>query len=276
MMIKQNLYIALLLSSNLFAITPYDVSSLVSYGKSPVEVSKKFSELALKKITLHQMLNEHFDTQEKAIDLQIQTAFGISALKWKALETKYYSIVNNDPLYKPLAAPFAFSHDPIIKKTQELLKSYGMNPAAVTIIDSTENCPGYVLSTLTYFNKPIHTLYLDISYLQTLTSYEYTAIIKHELMHLWYADPIRLALILTLIHDHEAPSINDYRKNFEMRADVMGTFHETTDIQGLSLWCSKYVSLDTESFSSHPTFSQRITALKTLLAYKTEALKHAI
>jgi Zn-dependent protease with chaperone function len=168
--------------------------------------------------------------------------------------------------------------NPIIKKAQELLKAYGMNPCAVTIINSTYYSPACVTTTLSY-NNPTHTLYLDIPYLQTLSPQEYTAIIKHELMHLWYADPMRLTLLFPLIpclNPDNEPLIGDYRKNFEMRADIMGTFHDTADIHGLASYFSKYISYDTGYNPSHPTFAQRLAALKGLLVYKSEAVKYAV
>lgn len=268
--------LALLLSFISCFLTGYDVKKLMPFGKSAQEISNNIKLLAVQKVKVSDAINLHFEQQEQEIYKKIWATNKISAPLWTNKMQQFNNLVAQDQLFKPMAG--SVKHSPqensIIKKARELTAAFGMNPAALSIIDSA------AIGTAGVVSQPLggriqHTLHLHIAELSMLSEQEYTAIIKHELMHLWYGDSLKLNVLAPFF---SAPSnsslLSDFRKNFEMRADIMATIHDTKDIAGLSSWCNKYSFIDQYPNVSHPTMSERIGALKQLSTYLSEEKKH--
>ena len=274
---KTSIFLALLFSINA-CINGYDVTSFFPFGKAARAITAAIKQLTAKKVTLLDAINEHFDKQEKEIINKIKVKYGISDATWKAHEQLYNQIVAKDPLYKPLTGKLTQSpsENPILKTAREVLINFGMNPEAVPILNSSVLGTAGVLTDLSLNNTPSHVLHLHISELEILTQQEYTAILKHEIMHLWYADSLKLKLLYKFFPLYfNDPLIDDYRKNFELRADIIASIHDNKDARGLSSWFAKNSIFDSYSIdNTHPKFSERVQALKQHLAYQQEEKKY--
>lgn len=278
--VKSYLSLIVLLSGCINSLNGYDVKNLQPFGKTAIEIIKNIKKLAEQKITIIDSINLHFAKQENEIIDQIKTKYHISDAEWQTVQNYYENLIAQDPLFKPFNQKI--THQPyehtIIKKAREMIAAYGMNPNAVTILDSGAFGTAGVISSVNN-NVPTHALHLHIPELQLLTDQEVTGIVRHELTHLWYSDSLKLTVCWNLFSSKfnplSEPLISDYRKNFEMRADAIGTIKNNNFIQGLSTWFQKYTHLDQYAGDGHPTFTDRINALKMLTWYVNEAKKPA-
>lgn len=262
----------------------YNVSSVMPFGKTAPEISAAIKSFAIKKISLAQALNTHFAQQEEEILNALRIKYKIATQDWNTMQQDFEKLIAQDLLFKPhIGAPAHKPSDhPIIKRARELMIRFGLNPQAVSIIDKPIEEIAYIMVRLDNNNKVARRLCLNIDELSLLPEDEYSAIIRHELMHLWYSDTIRQLFIKRLfatkfpsqnIFESE-PLITDYLKNYEFRADVMATVHSTSALQGLISWFNKSLWEDKDSKGRYPLFAQRIETLKNIYHYLDLEKKH--
>lgn len=264
-------------------INGYDVKKFFPFGKTLREINTNIKLLAAQKVKVVDAINLHFEKQEKEIIDKLKTKYKISEADWKATQQRYERIIATDPLYKQHTGTIAHQPNdhPIAKKARELLVAYGMNPNAITIMNS-DLFGTAAVNTAFDNNTPIHTMHLHIPELSMLSEAEYTDIIKHELMHLWFADTTKLSICGPLFASRFAPDTNpsneplilDYRKNFEMRADIFSKVHDANPLGGIATWFKKNTWTDQYNDATHPSFTERLDALKQLSSYLTEAKKY--
>lgn len=269
-----------LLLSGIQSLVAYDVKTLTPFGKNPQEINKNIKLLAAQKVKIIDAINNHFAQQEFEIINKIKAKYKIPEANW--LNTKKYfdGLIANDTLFTPLNRSITHGTNDhrLIKKAREIIVAYGMNPMAVTIENSAEFGTAGVLTTPTINNKLAHKMCLNIPELEMLSEEEFTGIIRHELTHLWYSDSLKFNVFFPLFASKfdpmTEPLVADFRKNAEMRADVIGTIRNTKNMQGLSSWFKRYTQYDQFANNSHPTFTERINALKQLSSYLNEAKKY--
>ena len=301
--IKLGLLIGCLLAGNSILIC-HDVTTLSPFGTSKTEIAENIKSLVAQKQTLIDALNLYFDKQEREILTKLCAKYNISD-KESAWQELFEELVSNDPLFTPKSQQII--DDPndhaVVKKTRELIQTYNMNPEAITIEDTKTT----TAATSTTIKEGIlrHKLFLDFSELETLPDQQVTAIIQHELMHLWYSDSLKTLIYSCFIENKKQcdieldPLYADYLKNAEIRADVMATFHSTDSLlalmsyfatiswteklnqnnksylQEFTNWLKKKLGMQKIKYpDDHPTCSERVDMLKQLLSYLNEEKKH--
>lgn len=251
-----------------------EIRSLFPFGKTNQEISSAIKELATKKIPISDAIHEHFEMQQQQIMAEIKSKNNIPDAQWKEFEKTYQSIIANDPLYKTNVASKQtdFEQDPVIKKVREVIAQCGLNPDAVSILYTSTHGTN-VESIMLSNNVPRHTLFVNLFQLKRLNYDEIIAVLKHEAMHLKYADSLRMALLeqsFPYVFHLDTIRLNDHRKNFELRADIL-SIGSQKEAESLSSFFSKNKAADSEHKDEvHPTIVDRIDAIKQLQHYMKE------
>lgn len=272
--------LALLLAFNGCLLTGYDVKTLMPFGKNAQEISNRIKLLAAQKVKISDALNQHFDQQEREITQKLLAKYNVTQAEWDGKIQQFNKLVARDPIYKKFTGILV--HKPldhaIIRKARQLLVDYNMNPEAISIVDSPNAGTAGVM-TMVNNNSINYTLHLHIAELSSLSEAEYTAIIKHELMHLWYGDGIKTSVCFApafsqKFNPYDETLFLDYKKNAESRADVMGAISDSKDIAGFASVCAKYSVFDKFGNLDHPSWAQRAAALQQVSYYLQEEKKY--
>lgn len=270
-----------LLSINAYTICPFQASQLPHFGNTQNEIQSYIHSLANINMSIKDALEWHFETREQEIIRSINQQYGIHPDSWTQIENTFFDIMANDPLFKPTTGIIHHrpGEHPILKTARVLLANAGMNAHVVNMISTQTPCGIEIKTILTANNIPKHTMEFNIADLSRFTPDEYSALIKHEIQHLWYGDPLKARLYATILPSYASISnanISAYIKNFELRADIMSAIDSISDINSLIRWCQKTAYYDGENYSDplHPTFAQRITALQTAAYYLTEEQRY--
>lgn len=277
----------------------YDVTTLMPFGNTSQEISTNIKSLVTQKQSLIDSLNQHFEKQEKEILETLRCKYNIPEEEWLLGQILFKEHVDNDPLFN--STKEAINHDfndhHLIKKTRELIQEYDLNPAAVSV----ENTKNVIAGVITYTKDsvPHHTLFINISELETLPLNQTTAIIRHEIMHIRFSDNLKRQIYVCLfkckkIDIYTDPLFADFCKNSEMRADVNASIHSTDTllslmnffgsqswiefseknnssyIQKLTNWIKKRFGIHKNEFEKHPSDAERIEILKKLYTYLKE------
>lgn len=271
-----------LISIHAYTLSPYEASQLPYFGNTQNEIQSYIQSLVNINMSVKDALEWHFDTREQEIIQSINQQYGIHPDSWTYIENLFFDIMAKDPLFKPSTSSMLHrpGEHPILKTARAVLVNCGMNPNAVTIVNSNTTSCGTVSTTLNANRIPLHKLELNVAELSQFTPAEYTALIKHEIQHLWYGDSLKMRLYASILPYYASlsnSSISALFKNLELRADIMSAISSPQDIASLIAWCQKTVYFDGEDPSynpNHPTFAQRVTALQQTAHYLFEEQKY--
>lgn len=251
----------------LLLVNPAHAAIKNLFGKTDGQIKKAITSLVTKGKKVKHALNIHFQEKEHAILQKIKNKYGISDQVWNESRAQDDDLVLNDELYKPTSNITDYPDEHwIIKKARELIASYGMNPEKVIIRESTEIPVAQVIAHI-HTNSLTHYLDLNVEYLEALTVERCILNLKHEIMHLWYADSIYADSIIDLMYKNSLdPLYIEYTKNQEMRADIMAATESLTDALNYYDWLSKCKPDDTDD-NNHPIFTKRLKAAERLYNY---------
>ena len=286
-------------ATTMLPITLSDVRTLYPFGKTDKEINQKIKALKLKNISVANAINDHFDQKEKNIITSCKKSFPALKTDLNTLESLLQKNYTHNPLFttKPV-----ISHKPndhiLVKRTREIIASFGMNPQHVTIITDFDNndkndiyIKPLIASASTRFLEQsdtyINILCINLNRCQIFPIAEFDGLIAHECMHLWYGDRIRKEYlwktINTLIEtmydspsiystDEEFERLNSFKNlisnNCEMRCDIIASLYNNDYGTGLYSFSDRLVKANMDwDDSNHPSFQERCQAIKQLNKY---------
>lgn len=170
----------------------------------------------------------------------------------------------------------------IIKKAREILASYNIDPARVTI--KIINDPKTKTNAASYQgfvdNAVVHDLEINIPRISEHAPEIQEAIIRHEIMHFLNYDPLTRAYIEVMLLENgikakefmKEPAIQNLYKHQEFRADLLAACHGMSTAQALQKDFAHYIKTYpqdqvAENCITHPSDAQRLQAVTQLVGY---------
>ena len=171
---------------------------------------------------------------------------------------------------------------PIVKKAREILASYNINPARVTIklLDNPKTKTNAAAYQGFMDGKVVHDLELNIPQISQHSPDIQEAIIRHEIMHLLNYDPLKRAYIEVMFLENgikpkqfmNDTAIQNLYKHHEFRADLMAACHGIETAESLQKDFEHYITTypqyqHEQACGTHPTDVARHKAVTQLISY---------
>lgn len=240
--------------------------------ESPSTISQQITHVGE---SLEQKLdNEHTKNLET-----IKKTFAIPDEQWEDAFKKLETLKAQDTLVREITVPLPDTKNELIKRAQEILESYSIDPNRVTItlIDKPQSgcdaCAGQTYSKDTVY----HFLQINVPRLSHEPIEVQKALLKHETIHLLKHDSLEQMFLENLLEKNgitkqmyqSHPSFTTYCKQIEMRADLLAADDiETAQAfnKAFELHLKQYPENPNKPQSmTHPTTGERQHAMNTLL-----------
>ncbi len=228
-------------------------------------------------------LKEELAQEHERLLERVQKAFPLTKQKWEHTLLQIDLAISQDCLLTDKPVIKNKPNDlPIVKKAREILASYHIDPAAVTI--KVIHNPKTKTNAASYQgyadNKVIHDLELNIPQLSKHTHDIQEAIIRHEIMHLLNYDPLKRAYIEVMFMENgikpeefmKEPALLELYQHQEFRADLMAACHDICTAQSLQKDFEHYIQTCPEdqvehTCITHPSDVARHQAVTQLISY---------
>lgn len=228
-------------------------------------------------------LKKQLSIEHQELLAQIKGAFEITPDQWNHTQQQIEIAKTNDRLIiKNPIIKHKKADPPIVKKARELLASYHIDPAVVSI--KVINNPKTKTNAAAFQGYAdgavIHDLEINIPSISQHAQDVQEAIIRHEIMHLLNYDPLERAYIEVMllrngIREEEFmnnEALQNLYKHQEYRADLLAACHGIDTICSLQKDFEHYIKTypqhqHEQASSTHPTDVQRLQAVTALRGY---------
>lgn len=256
-------------------------TTLQIFGTAPSQnkIMQTVQKLADEKISVADTLHEELNTQNDRLLADIQNAFPCD--QWEQMLQAVKTIIDADDLLMeyPVVTHAAGDH-PFIKKIREILASYNINPARVSI-ELVDTPQSFLAAGQGYFNgKVTHSIKVNLAEVLKRSADVQEAFLRHEIMHLLHYDSLYRMFIKDLLEKNgitkdvysKHPAFIAYQRHKEYRADLLAAACDPEVAQSFIADFDRIIALHPHeqtnpSHVTHPTETQRQQAVAQLLSY---------
>lgn len=264
-----------------YALIPKQTATLQIFDTAPSahKVTNTVQTLAQKGSCVADALHEELNTQNDSLIADLQTAFPCD--QWEQMLQAVKTIIDADDLLteNPVVKHSAGDH-PFIKKIREILASYHINPARVSIqlVDTPQS---FLAAGQGYCNgKVSHSIKVNLVEVLKRPADVQEAFLRHEIMHLLHYDSLYRMFIKDLLEKNgitkdvysKHPAFIAYQRHKEYRADLLAAACNPEVAQSFITDFDRIIALHPHeqtnpSHVTHPTETQRQQAVSQLLSY---------
>lgn len=251
---------------------------------SPETITQTARTLTDEGSSVADTLIDELNAEHARLVANIQTAFAIPQGQWQEMMQTFDQYVKNDDLLSnnPQINHKANDHE-IVKLARKLLAECGIDPNQVIIytIEKPDFATNAVAEQAYFEGKVLHRIAINISRISSRSPEAQEAILRHEIRHLIFHDPLQLQLIQGLLEKNgleqkeyiKNPAFMALNKHIEFRADLTAA---CTDIRLTELFKENFdysiaqnpaAQNDDSHWVTHPSGKQRLAAMNQLQEY---------